>query len=637
MKNDSKTKAPPTFRIGELIETLGLLSRRDWQEALQVSQETGLPLGKILVMSGHLTNDLLNAVIEAQTMLREGQLDLLTASAALGKIQESNCTFQQALDLIGFKPPEKPFYLLGDLLLDAGFIRPKQLQRALEQSNATGLPIGRTLVHSGFIPDGLLTMAINAQVLLRDGKTTREEVIQNLKTATSRQVPMGIPLADKGYYDLPARQSLRLGELLVASGVVSEQELMTALEIGLANDKPVGQVLVDLHFIDQPIISAALDLQKKVIEQTIKLEEATRLLSTIQREGINLEVALETLQQPTHPSSFSSVSKVGQEAPTFPEFLELTKNLNKEELQKSLETVLSNPQLVAKILEVGGVIDKNIIHEGLRTYQLFRQGRLPLEQACIVLDFCKSNQVSTDQALKVLSWEQKDQEKPEPTEREKDVSHWAEDCKTAYAIYELGDLDEAEKQWIELIKRAKELEINDLRLPRALEVLARIYQNQNKFEQALELAGQGLKIKRTVLAVNNFDTASSLNLLASLAYKLDYLKLSEEYSRRYLKMLEVLCGPDHPNVASALDNLGLTCHLQKHYEEAEKLYQRALTICTKSLGENHPTTVRVLRKYAATLRALNRDSEAAHFDNCAIAAISGSWKTIALPSQENLF
>jgi len=637
MKNSSKTKAPQAFRIGELIEDLGLLSRAEWQDALQVSQETGLPLGKILVMSGCLTNDLLSAVVEAQTMLREGLVDLPMARSALKTIKETDCTLQQALESLGFKPEVRASYLLGDLLLDSGFIRPKHLERALEQSNATGLPIGRTLVLSGFIPDGLLAMAINAQVLLRDGKVTREEVIQNLRSATSRQVPVVTPLSEQGYYALPARQSLRLGELLLGSGVVSEQELMTALEVGLANNKPVGKVLVDLHFIDEPIISAALDLQKRVVEQTIKLEEATRLLSAILRDGISLEEAIESLKQPAHPSSFSGAVKGSQSGPTFAEFLELTKNLNKEELQRALEVALSNPQLVAKILESAAVIDKNIIHEALRSYQLFRQGRLPLEQACVVLDFCKSNQVSTDQALKALSWEQKDQERAAPTAREKQVAKWAEDCKTAYAIYELGDLDQAQGQWTELIERAKKLEIKDLRLPRAMEVLAKIYENQNKLDEALELAGQGLKIKRSVLAVNNFDTASSLNLLASLAYKLHDLKLSEEYSRRYLKMLEILSGEDHPNVASALDNLALTCHLQKDFEEAGKLYQRALTICTKSLGENHPTTVRVLRKYAATLRALNRDSEAAHFDSCAIAAISGSWKTLALPSQENLF
>jgi tetratricopeptide (TPR) repeat protein len=637
MKNNTKTKAPQTFRIGELIESLGLLSPREWQEALQVSQETGLPLGKIMVMSGHITNELLGAVIEAQTMLREGLLDLPTASAALIKIKETNCTFQQALELRGFKPPDKPYYLLGDLLLDAGFVSPTQLQRALEQSNATGLPIGRTLVLSGFIPDGLLAMAINAQVLLRDGKVARAEVIESLKTATRRQMPIEKSLAEKGYYALPARQSLRLGELLIGSGVVSEQELMTALELGLANNKPVGKVLVDMHFIDEPVISAALDLQKRVVEQTIKLEEATRLLSAIKRDGISLEAGLESLKQPTFPSPHGAEGQGGQNAPTFPEFLELTKNLNKEELQRALETVMANPQIMAKILETAGVMDKNIIHEALRSYQLFRQGRLPLEQACIVLDFCKRNQVSTDQALKALSWEQKDQEKPVPSQRERDVARWAEECKKAYGIFEAKDFDEAGKRWVELIKRAGALGINDLRVPRAMEVLAKIYENQNKFGQAMEAAGQALKIKRSLLAVNNFDTASSLNLLASLAYKSNDLKLSEEYSRRYLKMLEVLSGPDHPNVASALDNLGLTCHLQKDYEEAGQLYHRALTICRKSLGENHPTTVRVLRKYAATLRALNRDGEAAHYDMRAMAVITGSWKTISLPSQESLF
>ncbi len=538
---------------------------------------------------------------------------------------------------MGVKKTEKSSHLLGDLLLDAGFIKEHQFKQALEQCEATGLPIGRTLVLSGFIPDGLLAIAINAQLFLRDKKVTRDQVVQSLKAAASRQMPIEIPLAEKGYYALPPRQSLRLGELLLASGVVSEQDLMTALELGLANNKPVGQVLVDLRFLDESVISAALDLQKRVVEQTIKLEEGTRLLSAIHRDGIKLQDALNSLQQQAHPASFSTASNIVRDGPSFPEFLELTKNLDKKELQRAMEAALLNAPLVAKILETSGAVDKSTLQEAYRSYQLLRQGRLPLEQACIVLDYCKRNKVSTDEALKSLNWQQKDQEQPQPNMQENDIATWVAQCKTAYAVYELGDYDEAEKQWSALVKRAKDLGINDLRLPRALEILARVYEHQDKLDKAIDLAGEALRTKRRMFAANHFETATSLNHMAGLAYKRRDLKQSEEYSRRYLKMLEVLSGPDHPNVASALDNLALTCHLQKRFDEAATFYERALKICTSGLGENHPTTVRVLRKYAATLRALKRDSEADHFDSCAMSAISGSWKTIGQPSQESLF
>lgn len=638
MKNPTKAKAPQGMRLGELIEKLGLLTRQELKDALQVSQETGLPVGRILVMSGYMQDRMLNSVIEAQSMLREGLLDLDSIRAALHKVQESSLTFKDALESTGFKLEEKRNYLLGDLLLDAGFIKKGEFDKAMEQSGATGLPLGRTLVLCGLIPEELLAKAINAQVLLRDEKVTREQVVQSLRTAASRHLPIEVPLAEKGYYALPARQSLRLGEILVAAGVLSESELMTALELGLSNNKPVGQVLIDLRFIDEPVILAALELQKRVVEQTIKLEEATRLLSAIHRDHISLEAALESLKNPLPGAGERGLGRPQSgTGPTFPEYLQMTKNISQDELQRALEAVLTNPSLVAKVLEAAGAIDNNVLNEALRSYQLFRQGRLTLEHACVVLEFCKRHAVSTDEALKSLNWQQPDHEKPVPSVREKEIAAWAENCKTAYAIYELGDLDEAEKQWTDLIKKARELEINDLRLPRAIEVLAKIYETQNRLDQALDLATQGLRIKKLLFAPNHFETAATLNYVASLAYRLNDYKLSEVHSRQYLKILEVLSGKDHPNVASALDNLALTCHLQNRYEEAAELYQRALMICKTALGENHPTTIRVLRKYAATLRALKRDAEAAHLDNRAMGVISGSWKTISLNTQESLF
>lgn len=293
--------------------------------------------------------------------------------------------------------------------------------------------------------------------------------------------------------------------------------------------------------------------------------------------------------------------------------------------------------MVAKILDVAGVIDKNVLQEALKCYQLFKQGRLSIEHACVVLEFCRKNQVSVDDALKALNWQQLDQMQKPISTREYHLAKWAEACRTAYAIYELGDLDQAEQMWAEILDRAEEIEINDVRHPRAKEVLAKIYETQNRHNEALDLFLESLKAKRTLFEENHFEIAATLNNVASLAYRINDLKLSEFYSRQYLVMLEVLSGPTHPNVASALDNLGLTCHLQKRYEEAAALYQRALEICTNTLGSEHPSTVRVMRKYATTLKALDKHEELSRLNGVVAGTISGSWKTLKLPTQDSLF
>jgi hypothetical protein len=50
---------------------------------------------------------------------------------------------------------------------------------------------------------------------------------------------------------------------------------------------------------------------------------------------------------------------------------------------------------------------------------------------------------------------------------------------------------------------------------------------------------------------------------------------------------------------------------QGKYDQAEPLYQRALAIREKALGPEHPHTASLLKNYAALLRAMERDEEAA--------------------------
>jgi hypothetical protein len=77
--------------------------------------------------------------------------------------------------------------------------------------------------------------------------------------------------------------------------------------------------------------------------------------------------------------------------------------------------------------------------------------------------------------------------------------------------------------------------------------------------------------------------------------------------------------------------------LQNRYDEAAALYQRALEICTNTLGSEHPSTVRVMRKYAATLRALDKNEELSRLNGVVAGTISGSWKTLKLPTEDSLF
>jgi len=78
-------------------------------------------------------------------------------------------------------------------------------------------------------------------------------------------------------------------------------------------------------------------------------------------------------------------------------------------------------------------------------------------------------------------------------------------------------------------------------------------------------------------------------------------KFQEVVSKRY----------DDPDV---LGWLGSTLQYAARYAEAEPLLKRALPISEKTLGPEHPDTAITLGNYAALMRKLNRESEAAELE-----------------------
>jgi CHAT domain-containing protein/Tfp pilus assembly protein PilF len=186
----------------------------------------------------------------------------------------------------------------------------------------------------------------------------------------------------------------------------------------------------------------------------------------------------------------------------------------------------------------------------------------------------------------------------------------------------------------------------------SLSNLARLLQEQGRYEEAEPLNRRDLAIKEKVLGPEHPDVALSLNNLAVLlklqgryaeaeplyrralviqlkshgpehpdvAYVLNNMATLREAQRRYidaaplflraLTMREKALGPDHPLVAASLNNLAALRVAQGLYEDADPLYRRALSIQEKTLGPEHPDVATSLNNLGFLLQKMGRYSEA---------------------------
>lgn len=131
-----------------------------------------------------------------------------------------------------------------------------------------------------------------------------------------------------------------------------------------------------------------------------------------------------------------------------------------------------------------------------------------------------------------------------------------------------------------------------------------------RFQEAVPLARQTLKIREKVLGPEHPDTARSLNNLAMTYHQLGAYDQALPLLQRSLEIKEKKFGPDHPETAYSLNQLAMAYKRKGAYDQALSLYQRALQIYEKSRGPEHPDTAHSLNNLAETYRTMGAYGQA---------------------------
>ncbi len=128
-------------------------------------------IGQLLVQMGYLTEDQLK-----QTLREQMHRERLGVQSTVGEIciEKEWCSMQDIA--IAMKEQEDEVFRLsslGQILLNLGFVRQEELNRALEVHTDLSTPIGETLVELGICTEEQIRIAMELQVLYRNGVIRR--------------------------------------------------------------------------------------------------------------------------------------------------------------------------------------------------------------------------------------------------------------------------------------------------------------------------------------------------------------------------------------------------------------------------------------------------------------------------------
>ncbi|MBC7997400.1 MAG: hypothetical protein IAF58_05635 [Leptolyngbya sp.] len=269
---------------------MGWLQLNELDDAVTMAQQTRLPLGSVLVMSGHLSDKELRACVLGQSLLKDNVIIKEDMFKVMGIVRERTVSFEEGMQMLeGMDVTVKETNKLGELLLEAERITPHQLQVALETVESSGLPLGRVLVLTGAVTEPILKVGLEVQVGVRDGILTRHDAIAKLRNTSSvtsvtrTSMQMTVPMLDK---------ILRIGEFFEKAGIISDTDMLNALEVALTQQRRVGEVLVQFNLVTEKLVDAALELQHLTRGRQIRPDQAVAALQNIHYNGMSIHQAL---------------------------------------------------------------------------------------------------------------------------------------------------------------------------------------------------------------------------------------------------------------------------------------------------------------------------------------------------------
>lgn len=175
----------PRNRLGDLLAATGAISGGELKVVLALAKATGLPLGRILLNHGSITEDLIQLALGLQANIRRGDIDRNGAFEKLSQYVEDGAR-NSILAGIGLHAET----LTGCLLVKSGVVSEVSIKDALHSSSKEGARLGEVLVGKGMIKQEMVESTLEVQKLIRSHKFTVPQglsVLRNVHAAQRRE------------------------------------------------------------------------------------------------------------------------------------------------------------------------------------------------------------------------------------------------------------------------------------------------------------------------------------------------------------------------------------------------------------------------------------------------------------------
>lgn len=401
------------IKVGDMLVRANVVSSSDITEAIQVSKRLNIPIGRVLISSGCVTEKLLHSALDLQSLIRDGEIQLDSAVKALEGIEKSGSSVKDALDQLDFRPTYgKGNNNLADLLIDSNLVSEEQVDDALKTAFEHGTPLGSTLVFQGALSPNFFPSISAIQEKVSKGELNHSDAINELQAAftlwmkagdqtkqpalrTNEDIADNVVNMQRAQYSDPkiaARPHADALEALIKKSPKSKKKI--------SKEETIEKVSVfeesgDVVALVNAILESAPDAD--VLEDA-KPETLDEKISEVQTAPAIKNETIQPVLEKQHKREQPAV-KMPRSGGRLVDLLSASGLLNQEDLSVAFQVMLTDSHRSGSFLVESGLLSESARRNAERCHNLVKRGRLSPAQAISALKASSADEVSLREAL----------------------------------------------------------------------------------------------------------------------------------------------------------------------------------------------------------------------------------------------
>ncbi len=246
---EEQQDADQQWTLGHLLLEADAIGQYELDAAYSKSYSTGIPMGRILVLNGSLSEGLLSKALDLlvkvrdQAATREEAVEALKVAAGYSP----GSPLSQSLLL----PPKGKALRLGQLMHMSGILNETDVLSAVELGLQSGVLIGQVMVEQGYASVAIVESALELQ------EHIRIEHIDPIRAAeVLRQVYSGngsvsdLITSLQPVLKMEDKTKINFEKLLTLGRVVSQEQIVEAFDICRQTPEALAKILVLTGFLD---------------------------------------------------------------------------------------------------------------------------------------------------------------------------------------------------------------------------------------------------------------------------------------------------------------------------------------------------------------------------------------------------